>query len=370
MSREFDVMLEMQEARMRAKQQRDEANRERVRISTSSFLARYKERLNNMKSEGLDQFISLNALETDIINAESNLFTDPFYAREISFSIGSYINELERNAKDIKKDQIALNKDELSDFYYSEIRNISDSLVIEFAKDELKEIKGNLKNYSGANLDNYKRDMREKIMEATKNAKIKAEEYRRKKEKEVIREQAQIDLDNMENEIKKQNIDCENNKKKQEEILKQILMAKKALDDSNIEIGEIKNTINMTQSQTNEFLIDEETRREVVKSIINSLKLQEFDITKTALNEYGEVLINAKRPSGKKASCKIALNGKMTYRFDHYEGQTCVKDIEKFEKDMEQIYSIKFNDRKQTWENPDRISKNAKDINQEDKKTL
>lgn len=370
MSREFDVRLEMQEAKMRARQQREEANRERVRNSTTSFLAGYKERLNNMKSEGLDKFISLNSLEMDIINAESNLFTDPFYAREISFNIGSYINELERNAKDIKKEQIALNKDELSDFYYSEIRNISDSLVIEFAKDELKEIRESLKNYNGMNLDDFKKDIKEKIVEATRKAMFKASEYKRKKNMEMKKEQAQMDLDNMESEIKKQNIDSEENKKKQEEILLQITRAKIALRDNNVEDNEVKNIIDVTQSQTNEFLIDEETRREVVKSIINSLKLQEFDITKTALNEHGEVLINAKRPSGKRASCKVALDGKMTYKFDNYEGQTCVKDIEKFEKDMEQIYSIKFNDKRKTWENPDRISKNAKDINQEDKKTL
>ena len=38
---------------------------------------------------------------------------------------------------------------------------------------------------------------------------------------------------------------------------------------------------------------------------------------------------------------------------------TCLKDIEKFNVDLEKVYSIKLSDERVLWENPDKLSMDA-----------
>lgn len=367
MSREFEAKIRWQEEQEKARRQREELNKERVRNQTAEFLTKYKERLNSMKSAGLDEFVSLDTLARDIKSAEAQLQEDPYYARDISFEIGTYINQLESNAKAIKKEQTALNKSDIVDFYYSEIRKISDILVIEFAKDELNKIRNSLSSYDGINLITFKKSLCDKILSVVKSAKIKAEEHREKKKQESIKVQTKNDLEIIEAEVKNQKIQ-EELKQEQEKILAQIAKAKDAIN-SKSDISSIKCDIDEVQSKTNDFLIDEAARKEVVKCIKASLEKQEFNITKIALKD-GNVIIQASRPSGKTASCKISLDGKLNYKFDNYEGMTCIEDIEKFEKEMNDIYSIKFETKKTIWENPDRISKGAIDANKNDELPL
>ncbi|WP_172200123.1 hypothetical protein [Campylobacter sp. RM16188] len=358
MSREYETRIRWQEEQERARRKREELNKDRVRSQTAKFLTGYKKRLASMKSARLDEYISLNMLERDIITAEAQLLEDPYYARDLSFAIGTYINQLESNARAIKKEQTSLNKNDIVDFYYSEIRKISDILVIEFAKDELNNIRDSLSRYDGTNLTAFKNSLCDKISSAIKNAKIKAETYREKKEQESLKIHAKNDLEAIEAEIKNQKISDEN-KQEQEKILAQIAKTKVALN-SHKDISSIKADIEEVQRKTNDFLIDETARKEIVKCIKASLEKQEFNVTKIALKD-GNVIIQASRPSGKTASCKVSLDGKLTYKFDNYKGMTCIEDIEKFEKEMNDIYSIKFETKKTIWENPDRISKDTID---------
>ena len=77
-------------------------------------------------------------------------------------------------------------------------------------------------------------------------------------------------------------------------------------------------------------------------------------------NDSGSfVCITAKKPSGKRAECQIDLKGKIRYKFDKYEGMTCLKDIERFNIDLDKIYSVKLSDERVLWSNPDRLSKDA-----------
>ena len=65
------------------------------------------------------------------------------------------------------------------------------------------------------------------------------------------------------------------------------------------------------------------------------------------------------KPSGKRVICKIDLHGKLMYQFDQYEGSTCLKDIERFNVDLQQIYSIRLSDERVLWQNPDRLDMDA-----------
>lgn len=56
------------------------------------------------------------------------------------------------------------------------------------------------------------------------------------------------------------------------------------------------------------------------------------------------------------------LCGKIAYKFDNYQGMTCLKDIEKFNVELEQVYSVKLSDERVLWENPDRLSMDANNL--------
>ena len=64
-------------------------------------------------------------------------------------------------------------------------------------------------------------------------------------------------------------------------------------------------------------------------------------------------------PSGKRAVCNLTNKGKIIYKFDNYEGMTCLKDIQKFNVDLENIYSVKLSNERVLWSNPDEIGKDA-----------
>ena len=119
------------------------------------------------------------------------------------------------------------------------------------------------------------------------------------------------------------------------------------------------------ENEVDETLISEETRRETVIAIVKQLQKQEFSVEKPQLiktDGKNYVKIVAKQPSGKRAVCNVDLRGKIAYKFDNYEGMTCLKDIEKFNVDLQQVYSVKLSDERVLWQNPDRLSMDANSI--------
>ena len=112
-------------------------------------------------------------------------------------------------------------------------------------------------------------------------------------------------------------------------------------------------------------MITEEIRRETVRAIVKQLRNQEFTVKSPQIVQNGDesyVKIIAQKPSGKRAICKIDIHGKILYKFDNYEGMTCLKDIQKFNVDLQEIYSVKLSDERVLWSNPDKLSKDAKNI--------
>ena len=120
--------------------------------------------------------------------------------------------------------------------------------------------------------------------------------------------------------------------------------------------------ITVLETEVDDTLISEETRRETVKVIIKQLRTQEFTVEKPQVVQTdgkNYVKIVAKQPSGKRAICNIDLHGKIAYKFDNYEGMTCLKDIEKFNVDLQQVYSVKLSDERVLWSNPDKLDRDA-----------
>ena len=104
-------------------------------------------------------------------------------------------------------------------------------------------------------------------------------------------------------------------------------------------------------------LTDEESRKHIVKAIFHSLNKAGFVVAKPIkklLDDGSDiVLIQAARACGNKAEFEVKLNGKLTYKFDHYSGQSCQKDIDQVIPKLTEIYGIKLSNKKVFWSNPD-----------------
>lgn len=354
---------------------------ERVSSSTNSFLQRYLSRYEQMVKAGYQEYIPLemNRLKIDLDEINRLLVTNPVEAREISREVGSYINSVANLGQSVIKqfelkekinqqklqEERKKNKSEILKYFYYIIQNIRDPITRDFAKEDLENLKNSVITQAGktdAELEGLKATVMDQFTLIINHATHKAKEWKERKLSES-QTQSRIDqLHDVEENLKQENIE---NKERIEMLLKAINDMKQGLQDDKGVEGNFEEKLQIITDEIDETVISESTRREAVKAILKSLKMQDFIVGKPQIIVNGKgniVKIAAKRPSGKTAECIVDLEGKIKYKFDEYEGMSCLKDIEKFNVDLEQIYSIKLSDQRILWENPNRISKDAKPI--------
>ena len=198
--------------------------------------------------------------------------------------------------------------------------------------------------------------VRSRSSSISKHAEKQAAEWKCAEQTRAKTESAKKRLQEAEEFVQQQK--WEDNKKTQE-FNDRIAKLREDLTSGKVSAVEIESEVENIESAVDEEKITEEVRRQTVIAIIKQLRTQEFTVSKPQLIDNGGetyVKITAQQPSGRRASCKIDLKGKILYRFDHYQGMTCLKDIQKFNVDLERIYSVKLSDERVLWENPDRLT--------------
>lgn len=108
----------------------------------------------------------------------------------------------------------------------------------------------------------------------------------------------------------------------------------------------------------------EDIRRVVVEALMQLLDDAGFLVEPPQrYQDAGDIVrIIARRPSGSEAEFAIGLDGMMTYTFDNYDGQECRVDIDDVVPKLNEIYGIDLGDERILWENPDRISRSARPL--------
>lgn len=365
------------------RKRQEQLARQNAQKNVINAIARYRQSVQNMINEGLDKYISIENINMQINTIEKIVNTSPFEARNLSYQLSSDINYLRNEALNRKreeeriiKEQKNKNKQAVLDYFNKTISAINDIILIDFARDKFDMFRNELLNDEGVTdkeMSVHSKNIESRIKSIIDEANANAGEWRAKKEKEREKRVLQTKIEDIEDNLKKENIESKENIEKRDKLLKQIETAKESLNNSSDNIENVVKDVEIIDKETDDIRITEEVRKEVVKSIIKSLKGSEFEVSAPELikdDNGGIVRIIAKKPSGKRAVCKVGLNGKLEYIFDNYEGLTCVKDIDKFNKDLEEIYSIKLSDKKVLWENPDKISKGAIDIDKHNERTL
>ena len=362
MSHEADYYYELEQKRRR------QLYLQRIAINVEQYYNRYREMQKNLvryKDYIPDEF---NRLESDLNSIQSALASGAVeYAQDISFSVNAYIygiQSLGREAERVYQEQIELQRErERAEreerrnaslrYYYQIVGSIKDPLMIQTVRTDLDKIKTDITEGRVTG----KSEIKELIYGKLKQAIPKVKEW---KEKTLIAKASEIHRERLNDQITDvQNTKFENSEEK-EKLLKTLQEIKNDVNNNNVSNKQLQERLTNVQKDVNEKLVTEDVRREAVKSVVTELRGQGFSVATPKLKD-GFVYIVATKPSGKKAQCRIGLDGKFRYRFDHYEGQTCLKDIEQFHVDLGKIYSVKLSDERVIWQNPDRLEKDAMD---------
>lgn len=362
MSHEYDARYELERKR------KQELERKRAADYSEQAIKEISAHFEEMKNQEYDSYVpdEMKRLARNIKDISSMIQSDPFAARNLCYQAQHDLNSmafLVRSAKEefarqerLRYEEIQRKKAEakskLEEAFYSKLSEIKNPALANFGLQDLEEIKTKIQKEEIT----AEAELVKQIEKATENAEKKAAEWKAQKlEKaklEIMTNQINEAIKTVENE----KFEIEENRTK---LINEMLQLKEKLSKDNT-TEEITEKLNAIRAEVDNSLINEEVRKETVRAIVKELKSQGFDVETVkpvgeGINSY--VLIKAKKPSGKQATCKINLQGKLNYCFDKYEGMTCLKDIEKFNVDLEKIYSVKFSDERVIWENPDRLSR-------------
>lgn len=339
-----------------------------ARKTVDQYYDRFSEQYNDLKSKGAEAYIpeEMARLSADIEQIRDLRNSDPEEANRISQKVDGYIYDLPelateaeaafdqavRMQMEAKREKKQRQRSSALEEYYQQIQNIDPS-VVHFGMKQLQQLKENIESGSISRID----DIRSQISSIRKEAEKSAAAWKQSTHARVKTQSVQNRLQATDEILRKKSLE---DQKTAQMFTDQLTMLQEDLAAGRTTAAEAESAVEKIISDVDQEKVSEEVRRQAVIAIIKQLRDQGFAVDAPKLtNVQGEsyVLVTAKQPSGHRATCKIGLNGKMQYCFDHYEGMACLKDIQKFQVDLERIYSIKFSDERVIWENPDRLTR-------------
>lgn len=352
------------------RKKREEIFNNRVRGQVENFYRSYMNQYSEMINKGYEYYIpqEMQRLKKDLSDIRNFLESSPKEARNISFQVGNYIKTVQSLGKDaiekfefnermraakLREEKITA-KSTMMHKYFKFLEKINNPVVINYAQKDFENLKEKIMN----NKINEE-EMENQIKSIVNQAEIRAEKWKEERKETHRKENVSETIKETAERIKKENIE---DVQMHEKLIKKIENLENEMAEEKTDYKEIEKKLAEIETETDEKVINEEVRRQTVKAVISQLKKQEFTIKNPQIiktEEKNYVKITAKKPSGKRAVCNIDINGKIAYKFDNYEGMACLKEIEKFETDLEKIYSVKLSDKRVLWSNPDRLSADA-----------
>jgi hypothetical protein len=363
------------------RQERREANREayfnRVSGNVERFRDQYTQQLANLTNQGLEQYLpsEFANIRSRISQLDSLLANDDVdTARDLSMQIGNEIHSLGNLARNAQREFAAKEQQrqreiaemqrqatsELAQFVQGLLTQITDPIEMDFAFGDVKKLQSEFAETSvknAAELQKVKDAITQHFNAVKQSAVEKAAAWKERKAAETQQESQTAFIEQV-----KQNIAADKNDNPEAvQAAVNALEALKAKASSNtLSVEELQEQLAEETDKVDGEIADETVRREVVKSIYQSLKKTGFIVDAPQLE--GElVVIRSKKPAGAEARFDVKLNGSLTFKFDHYEGQKCRKDIDEVTQLLDECYGVKLSDKKVLWENPDRIKKGSKE---------
>jgi len=257
----------------------------RIAATTEEFYRRYEQQYREMLSHGLLAYIpsEMSRLESDLARIRDLLVSDPESARDISFDIGSYIRTMSSLASAAREEfersermrvtalrtEREQQQSELMNEYFKILQTITNPIVVNYSISKMQELRTDIENGKLSSSTELKEISTSIISEAEK----KASDWKENTVKKHHQKNVAQAINEAESRLKSEKIE---NQEKTQEFLNKINKLRSALESGAIDSNTIEKKVVELENEVDETLISEETRREIVISIIKQLQKQGF----------------------------------------------------------------------------------------------
>ena len=246
----------------------------RISSNTERFYNKYMEKYNQMKKEGFNIYIpdEMRQLESDLAQIRMLLVDDPEEAQEISFTVGSYIRSMSSLAS-IAREQFdrterlrveslrierKQHQNELVQAYFEILKSITNPIVVNYSVSDLQELKKEI----DAGILTQKSELVAKAKAIIENAEKRANEWKAQTIISNRRANTVEVINDAEARLKNENIE---DKKKMQQFLDRINQLRSGLVEGKVDAEAVEKQIIALETEVDDTLISEETRRETVK---------------------------------------------------------------------------------------------------------
>ena len=330
----------------RQRQQRQEYLN-RVQSKTREFYQRYMEVMSDMCFQGIDQVIPTEfaQLTQELDKLKLLICNNPEEAREMSIALGNEVYGLRRLANTAKtrlfkqlelerrhEEERLQKKNEQSEKLWRSLKTtFNDPIERDFAFNDLIKLESEY-------IDLSEDELNLRISDIKQRANVLAQEWKNKQQETSLQDTQIEVLDAYQEQLK---TDLNQNPEKLQTILNSLQDSRDFLDKGGmLSTEDLQSSINAQVSEADEVVTDERCRQITVKGIIDSLRQQGFQVDNPKLfkdNQRDEVVIQAKRISGRQSKFTVSLDGSFSYKFENYEGMACKDDIEKILPKLESV---------------------------------
>jgi len=352
------------------RQRREDQRRQylsRVRSVTAEFVARYESVLDDVRRQGLHTAVPAEfaALSRQVADMRQLLTTDPERARDLSLALGQEVHALPRLARQAWQHAQAQAEQrrrelgaELNSLLERSFLAIEDPVARDFAYTAAAGIEAEIRTRValGAHLETFRSQLQTRMTDIVTQAQAQAEAWKqtqRQEQRAAVRAAVLADVSTV-----ALAGDLAAPPSAREQAQAALERATEA-DESSFD-----HAIATALESANQAVVDEESRRAAVRAVYASLQQAGFVVDQPYLEdgEGGNVILSARKPSGGQAQFRIGVEGNLVYKFDHYEGSACQQDVSQVLPMLQQVYGISLSNERVLWDNPDRLSKDARPL--------
>ncbi len=368
------------------RRRRQEANESRVREATRPFLERYQDTIDQIRGEGLDEFVrdEFDQIERLLQEAWDLLDDEPFEARNASREVGNLIRGLGRRARD------ARNGDRIRQREEAQARHAAERAARQEEIERLRE-----EREQEAEADRARREERIQAVRAARAARVAfvarmsetiKQAFRDPVAYDLARDRAEALADRWANHVNAEGMDvataegqfvaqlgtlaetaraeadrwraeeraqhaAEDAASKVEEslaairrsvtaesgeklkgVLDGLLRIKEGLEKGEVKAEEAVEASDKAVDDCVKELVNEDVRRETLVALVETVQSLGFILLgNPEFTEDGGVLVLARRPSGEECQFVVRADGGMRYEFGNYAGNACRKDYAQVE---------------------------------------
>jgi hypothetical protein len=257
-------------------------------------------------------------------------------------------------------------RSELARFLHEQVAQLTDPIERDYAFDQLKALQAEFgnRNVQPDELADTRAELQRRVEAIRAQAAQSAQAWKASKAAQVREESQQVLIDLHREELAR---DVDKHPKALQTVLDalQAMRQQTAGPQPNSDT-ELQQRLTEAVKAADEAVVDENCRRATVRAVLGALQKAGF-VTGTPQRQSGEtdeVVIIARKPAGAEATFRVTVDGGLTYKFDHYEGMKCKADIDQVLPLLQEVYGIELSDKRVLWQNPDRISKSEKPLDE------